>query len=843
MTTEALPSAIDYTEDGVTVAFAVPFRFIDPSHVQAERVIAGVATTLAHGSDYAVSGGATDAGGTLTLTVPGPAGSLLRLRRRTPRSQLADYRTSDSFPAESHEQALDKMTLIAQEQDQSAADLAGRLILLAPGEGSVTLPAPSARAQPHNMLGANPITGAMEMRLLEEDFRGDPGVDASHIGLFSVAATVSIAAPIVRVRTIGWNTPGRGSAFYGEFNLGSAGANDAYVAANPRSAFKSANARYFRLASDQAWTADMFGAVGDNATNDQPAFAAALATGRTIHVMPGTYLLTSGLSITTSGQRLIGAGENVTVLRPVGNFNVISLTGPSEFTGVESLRFDAIGMTGGYLINIDGAERVRISQIRTEKEWNFVRVRSCNVADFMHCYGQQPRGPYVFHFDAADNVRSDVLRLFDCNWGGLLSAMTWTGIYAVGPINTIQLVGVTFVNSSRGMHIVPSGAGQFGEFFFIHDLEVDYSKNESIRLEAGKGYFFTSLYAQGAELTEGIHVGAACSNVNFHGGMSRGALKEGMVIAGRDVHVSMQVTFNSFGGNLAYDAVRVAGTAKRVLIANSLLGSVEGAGTQVRYGVSVEAGARQVRVVNCDTFGALHGPVLDLSGGSNPIDGVTVIGTGQDTISSNLFTPGFEIGVARGSGATATAVRSGGVITSVTVTAGGSEYDVAPVVAAIDPAGGSGFAGTAIIANGVITGVTVTSGGTGYGPNTKIAFWNGGSTPQVKARWPGQPNISARMAADGTGSVELANDRGIGFRASADQASSVNFLHASGRAAGSPPELQAQGSDTNIDLALAPKGTGLLKLGGTNAPTAGSIATYLQVKFGATTYKIPLHNN
>lgn len=70
----------------------------------------------------------------------------------------------------------------------------------------------------------------------------------------------------------------------------------------------------------------------------------------------------------------------------------------------------------------------------------------------------------------------------------------------------------------------------------------------------------------------------------------------------------------------------------------------------------------------------------------------------------------LTIQVARGKGATATATISGGVVTGVTITSGGSGYTLPP-----DIFFDSGDAtATATVTGGVLTGITVTSGGSGY---------------------------------------------------------------------------------------------------------------------------------
>lgn len=63
--------------------------------------------------------------------------------------------------------------------------------------------------------------------------------------------------------------------------------------------------------------------------------------------------------------------------------------------------------------------------------------------------------------------------------------------------------------------------------------------------------------------------------------------------------------------------------------------------------------------------------------------------------------------------ATATAVRTANVVTSVTVTNGGAGYVSAPAVT-FSGGGGTGAAATAVVTGGVVTAINVTNGGSGY---------------------------------------------------------------------------------------------------------------------------------
>jgi hypothetical protein len=88
-------------------------------------------------------------------------------------------------------------------------------------------------------------------------------------------------------------------------------------------------------------------------------------------------------------------------------------------------------------------------------------------------------------------------------------------------------------------------------------------------------------------------------------------------------------------------------------------------------------------------------------------------------------TPLVEI-VGNGTGATATAVVTGGVVTAINLTSGGTGYTVAPTVNLISGAGAS--ASAALLVNGMVTGVTITNSGLGYTSAPTVTFSAPGGT-------------------------------------------------------------------------------------------------------------------
>lgn len=102
-------------------------------------------------------------------------------------------------------------------------------------------------------------------------------------------------------------------------------------------------------------------------------------------------------------------------------------------------------------------------------------------------------------------------------------------------------------------------------------------------------------------------------------------------------------------------------------------------------------------------------------------------------------------------------------------------------------------------------------------------------------------NVSLAYAPKGTGRHTFYSNSGTQFVVG-NTASAVNYAQTDGAATGAAPTISAQGSDTNIGLVLQGKGTGVVALGGSTVansslvanPTASS-ANYVQVTGGAGT--------
>src|SRR5574343_1382273 len=116
MTISTTESRISYNGNGVTTVFSFPYRFLANGDLVVLSVsAAGVETTKVLTTDYTLTGAGDDAGGSVTMLVAPASGTRLIIYRDTDIVQETDYISGDPFPAETHERALDRLTMIAQE--------------------------------------------------------------------------------------------------------------------------------------------------------------------------------------------------------------------------------------------------------------------------------------------------------------------------------------------------------------------------------------------------------------------------------------------------------------------------------------------------------------------------------------------------------------------------------------------------------------------------------------------------------------------------------------------------------------------------------------------------------
>jgi hypothetical protein len=324
MTVASQVSKVSYAGNGSTQNFAVPYYFLENGHLRVVlRSSAGVETVQTITTNYTVTGAGNPAGGQVSMVVAPPAGFSLVIVRNVPVTQETDYTANDPFPAESHERALDKLTMISQQ----SSEIDVRSIKIPETETNVTqVPTSSNRAN----------------KLLGFGAGGDVTVSSKTIN--------AIEAAVTTIETLSTSVPGS-SAAVSHIGLGS-GAVPTTV---------QAKLREFISVKD-------FGAVGDGVADDTGACQAAVdyvtsIGGGTVYFPQGSYRLVGaagldgivhgihvpytqpGIQAASISVRLVGAGKDTKLV--AGTANMFIVRWSTSQGGISDLCFAGNGTSTG----------------------------------------------------------------------------------------------------------------------------------------------------------------------------------------------------------------------------------------------------------------------------------------------------------------------------------------------------------------------------------------------------------------------------------------------------------------------------------------------------------------
>lgn len=108
-----------YSGDGSTTVFPFTFKLLDNSQMQVffKNILTEVSTEQTTGFSTSGAPGI----GNVTFTIAPDANTVITLLRNMPIVQETDYNEYDPFPAETHEAALDYLTMLAQQLNEQIA--------------------------------------------------------------------------------------------------------------------------------------------------------------------------------------------------------------------------------------------------------------------------------------------------------------------------------------------------------------------------------------------------------------------------------------------------------------------------------------------------------------------------------------------------------------------------------------------------------------------------------------------------------------------------------------------------------------------------------------------------
>lgn len=337
MTVSSSVNKVIYSGNSATVLFPVSYYFLENSHLKVIlRAADGTETVQALTTNYTVTGAGNPAGGSVTMLVAPPTGTTLTIVRNVPATQETDYLANDPFPAESHERALDKLTMLVQENEE----VASRALVVpasTPTTVSTTLPNPTSlgilawnqNANAINYISPSDIGTAVAYATAYADTFDCDGVDqtftltANPVVINNLDVSIQGAVQVPNVdytlsgTTLTMTTPPPiNSVLLAKYKQGlpnfSGDSQDIrYVPAGSGAVNTTVQAKLRETVSVKD-----FGAVGDGVTDDTAAIQAALTAHKNVHFPAGSYKISTAL-VLDNNHYLIGDGVGITTVNQI----------------------------------------------------------------------------------------------------------------------------------------------------------------------------------------------------------------------------------------------------------------------------------------------------------------------------------------------------------------------------------------------------------------------------------------------------------------------------------------------------------------------------------------------
>lgn len=282
MTVQTSTNVASFNGDGANKVFPIGYKFNSAADLVVTLIDDEAKTTqiLTLNSDFTVTGAGDEEGGVVTLTVAPTAVQRLSIIRIVDILQLTDLRNQGKFYAEIHEDALDRLTMIAQ-QHKSDIDLSLRVAETDPKPSRI----PSAAQRAGKLLAfdadGNP-TATLPSADSSTELRQDLGSAGLGDGISKVAGAQRVVGSIAELRALpesltksvfvtayreGGPTAGGGVYTLRAGDTTTADDGGAYIRDNL--------GRLWALEHEGSINVCQYGAYGDGVTDDAPYWQAA----------------------------------------------------------------------------------------------------------------------------------------------------------------------------------------------------------------------------------------------------------------------------------------------------------------------------------------------------------------------------------------------------------------------------------------------------------------------------------------------------------------------------------------------------------------------------------------
>jgi hypothetical protein len=602
MTVESTISRAQYATNGTTGPWTVPFYFLADDDLQVIYTDAsGNETVLTLTTGYLVTGAGVADGGTVTTTTAYAAGGYITVLRDVDPLQETDYTDTDSFPADTHERALDRLTMLIQQ----LKEVTDRALVFSPSDtAGSSLPAASARA--NLLLGFNSV------------------------GQILLSAPTSGSAADLALSIANASDVTKGAALVG-FTLNAIGATarDLYSRGN-----------------DLVFSNDFPGMDATGVADSSSAFQAAITAtrqngnpvnaGKTLVICKGTYKCNAGLTLGT-GQRIVfepgvvidasGLPDESTSLFTAANQAQIYLEGNGAQLKGARASANAAVQGSSAAIYIYGSDNVVIRNFRIQDfATDGITITGDNTGSgpctnivIENCYVTNSRrnGMSIISAKGCTVIGGEYTNSNGGSFGG-----PWTGI-DIEPNANCFLQGVTLLNVRTsgnlggGIALVPGALSAVGAASTLFEVSIiggrslndgDYSANNRPALSFINGGALTNT-VYGQVSVRGFVVdspgGRGVSWTNWDADKCPRVVLDDVCVFDPDYSLNAATNINRSGFVVSCDSSHAITSLGNIVLRNCLAQDRRGS-VRMAFGTLVQADAtkviRNVRIENPRTI-------------------------------------------------------------------------------------------------------------------------------------------------------------------------------------------------------------------------------------------------
>lgn len=553
-------------------------------------------------------------------------------------------------------------------------------------------------------------------------------------------------------------------------------------------------------------------------------------------------------TLTATGQTSLGGAPDSESLRVLNVASAVNYLTARGATSGSSVTLGAAGLNGGIatIVQSKGSAGVEL-WTNGGNQRQFVAAHTASAVNYVQVTGSATTASPTIDAAGSDATLALTLRGKGSNGSVTLGTTFGTNFRAVG------YSGATVVNYLQA---------QAAATTLSPVLSVAGSDTNISQVFQSKG-------------TGAIDLAAGSRGVNISNGGTVTAITGTATGSGYTSIPSVAITAPTTAGGVQATATVAMAQLTTVIAGggtgytvNDVLSFVGGTGTAITVTVTtVSSGViTGFTVANSGTYTVLPTNPISVTGGTGSgatfnvnawqtrVAGYTITNAGSGYVEQPTVT--FSGGGGSGAAAYAT-VGSTPIVKSVAgamnfQTAGGTQFAVVdnatptsyPYISGGNGAGGIGVLGATnsglfISARGTSAvtlqtnnfsqtqlNVAHTASAVNYVQVTGAAT---GNQPVISMQG-SDSTIGMKLQAKGTSFIYLQNALGTNHFSVGGTSVAVNYLNARGNAAGTGPQLEAVGSDTNIDLTLTPKGTGNVRFGTYTASMALTVQGYIEIK-------------